>query len=180
MMKPPRISLLAALDGRRAIGRDGAMPWHLPDDLKRFKSLTLGKPVLMGRKTAQAIGRALPGRVNLVLSRALQAPYAQQRIVRSLDEAIECADGEELVVIGGGEVYALALSRATHLYLTLVETDTPDADTFFPAIDPRDWRETARMHHAADAKHEFAFDFVDYERLPARHSGESRNPASLI
>jgi len=158
------ITLIAALDRRRAIGRDGAMPWHLPDDLKRFKALTLGKPVLMGRKTALAIGRALPGRTNLVLSRAHVAPFADQMVVHSLDEAMSIANGAELMVIGGGEVYALALPHATHLSLTQIDTDTPDADTFFPAFDLHDWRETARAHHPADAQHAFAFHFVDYER----------------
>lgn len=165
MGKPQRISLLAALDRGRAIGRDGAMPWHLPDDLKRFKVLTLGKPVLMGRKTALAIGRALPGRPNLVLTRANEAPYPDQRVVHSLDEALSASSGfEEMVVIGGGEVYALAMRRATHLLLTWIDTETPDADTFFPEFDPREWRETARVHHPADARHALAFDFVDYER----------------
>ncbi|MGH8163804.1 MAG: dihydrofolate reductase [Rhodanobacteraceae bacterium] len=165
MTKSPRITLLAALDRRSAIGRDGAMPWHLPDDLKRFKALTLGKPVLMGRKTALAIGRALPGRLNLVLSRAQAAPFADQAAVRSLDEALSIVDGAELMVIGGGEIYALAFPLATHLSLTQVDTDTQDADTFFPAFDPQAWRETARAHHPVDARHAFAFDFVDYERM---------------
>ncbi|MEO6968462.1 MAG: dihydrofolate reductase [Rhodanobacteraceae bacterium] len=159
------ITLLVALDRGRAIGRNAAMPWHLPDDLKRFKALTLGKPVLMGRKTAVAIGRALPGRRNLVLSRARVAPFADQDVVHSLDEALSIADGTELVVIGGGEVYALALPHATHLSLTQVDTDTQDADTFFPAFDLQAWRETARVHHPVDARHAFAFDFVDYERI---------------
>jgi len=159
------IILLAALDRRRAIGRNDAMPWHLPDDLKRFKARTLGKPVLMGRKTALAIGRALSGRENLVWSRSNTAPFAQQRIVHSLDEAIDLARGEELIVIGGGEVYASALPRATRLWLTQVDTETPDADTFFPQLDLRQWRETAREHHPVDAKHAFAFDFVDYVRV---------------
>lgn len=158
------ITLIAALDRRRAIGRDGAMPWHLRDDLKRFKALTLGKPVLMGRRTALAIGRALPGRTNLVLSRAQAAPFADQEVVHSLDKALEIANGAELMVIGGGEVYALALPYATHLSLTEVDTDTPDADTFFPEFDPREWREIARVHHPMDAKHTFAFDIVEIDR----------------
>ncbi|HET7557377.1 MAG TPA: dihydrofolate reductase [Rhodanobacteraceae bacterium] len=165
MERPQRISLLAALDRRRAIGREGAMPWHLPDDLKRFKALTLGKPVLMGRKTVLAIGRALPDRPNLVLTRANEAPYASQQVVHSVDEARAASAGaEELVVVGGGEVYALAMPHATHLLLTWIDTETPDADTFFPEFDPREWRETARVHHPADARHAFTFDFVDYER----------------
>jgi dihydrofolate reductase len=158
------ITLVAALDRNHAIGRAGAMPWHLPDDLKRFKALTLGKPVLLGRKTALAIGRALPGRANLVLTRAGAAPFPGQFVVRSVDAAIEFAHDAELMVIGGGEVYALALPRATRLCLTAIDTATDGADTFFPAFDVTRWREVAREHHAADAKHAFAFDFVDYLR----------------
>ena len=158
------LSLIAALDRNYAIGRAGAMPWHLPDDLKRFKQLTLGKPVLMGRKTALAIGRALPGRRNLVLTRAGVAPFAQQEPVASLDAAIAAADADELCVIGGGEVYALALPRATRLHLTWIDTAAEDADAFFPRFDTAHWRESSRETHAADARHEFAFDFVDYER----------------
>jgi dihydrofolate reductase len=160
----PGLSLIAAFDRNRAIGRAGVMPWHLSDDLKRFKALTLGKPVLMGRKTAQAIGRALPGRPNLVLTRSDAAPFAGQKVVHSLDEAVAFAGDAELCVIGGGEVYALALPRATHLRLTEIATVTPDADTFFPEYDPRDWRETFREHHPADSRHAFAFDFADYRR----------------
>lgn len=159
-----RVSLIAALDRNYAIGRGGAMPWHLPDDLKRFKALTLGKPVLMGRKTALAIGRALPGRRNLVLTRANEAPFAEQHIVRSVDEAIADARDGELAVIGGGEVYALALPRATHLRLTWIETEAADADAFFPRFDPAEWVETSREPHPADTRHEFAFSFADYER----------------
>jgi dihydrofolate reductase len=158
------ISLIAALDRNRAIGRDGAMPWHLSDDLKRFKALTLGKPVLMGRKTALAIGRPLPGRPNLVLTRASSAPFDGQTAVHSLDDAIARVGDGELMVIGGGEVYALALPRATRMHLTEIDAATPDADTFFPAFDPGQWREVAREHRLADAKHSLAFDFVDYER----------------
>jgi dihydrofolate reductase len=163
-MPTPNIVLVAALDRNRAIGRAGVMPWHLPDDLKRFKALTLGKPVLMGRKTALAIGRPLPGRPNLVLTRAKSAPFSGQIAVHSLDDAVPHANRAALCVIGGGEVYALALPRATRLHLTEIDTAASDADTFFPAFDPGEWREVARVHHPADAKHAFAFDFVDYER----------------
>lgn len=175
------ITLIAALDRNRAIGRAGDMPWHLPDDLKRFKALTLGKRVLMGRRTARAIGRALPGRENLVLTHADVAPYPGQIPVHSLDAAIERANGAELCVIGGGEVYRLALPRATRLALTEVDASTPDADTFFPAVDQGAWREVARQRHAADARHPFAFDFVDYVRAEARTApaggdGATRGP----
>lgn len=161
----PRIALIAALDRNHAIGRDGDMPWHLPADLKRFKALTLGKPILMGRKTALSIGRALPGRRNLVLTRQSDAPYDDQEVVASLDAAIiACADADELMVIGGGEIYALTLPRATRLYLTWIDTEAADPDTFFPTFDLSEWIETSRIEHAADAHHKYGFSFVDYAK----------------
>lgn len=164
-----RISLIAALDRRNAIGRDNGLPWRLPDDLKRFKALTLGKPVLMGRRTAESLGRALPGRLNLVLTRSDKVPFDGMQAVASLDDAIaraERAGAQELCVIGGGEVYRLALARADALYLTRVETEVGDADAFFPAVAAADWVPVARESHAADARHAFAFAFVDYRRKP--------------
>jgi dihydrofolate reductase len=158
------VALVAALDLGFAIGRRGEMPWHLPADLQRFKRLTLGKSVLMGRKTAQAIGRALSGRANLVLTRSGTAPYPEQTVVHSIEEAIATANGAELAVIGGGEVYALALPIVTRLHLTWVDTRITDADAFFPRFDAHEWNETARVVHAADARHAHAFTFVDYER----------------
>ncbi|WP_447938765.1 dihydrofolate reductase [Pseudoxanthomonas mexicana] len=162
-----RISLVVALDRHRAIGRDNDLPWRLPDDLKRFKALTLGKPVLMGRKTAESLGRALPGRLNLVLTRRDAVPFEGMQAVASVDEALAIAEtqgAEELSVIGGGEVYALTLGRADVLYLTEVDTVVEDAHAFFPAFDPTEWREVAREPHPVDAKHALAFDFVEYHR----------------
>jgi dihydrofolate reductase len=158
------VSLVAALDRNFAIGRDGKMPWHLPADLKRFKALTLGKTILMGRKTALAIGRALPGRTNLVLTRGDAAPFAGQEVVHTVDEAMARVGDAELAVVGGGEVYTLALPHATRLHLTWVNTTVPGADAYFPRFDTRLWRETARESHASDARHEFSFDFIDYVR----------------
>ena len=159
------LSLVAALDRNYAIGRGGLMPWHLPDDLKRFKQLTLGKPVLMGRKTALAIGRPLPGRRNLVLTRSAAAPFAGQETVASIAAAVDLARGEELAVIGGGEVYALALPVATHLHLTWIDTVAENPDAFFPLFEANDWIETERIAHPADARHEYSFTFVDYARV---------------
>ncbi len=173
-----RIALIAALDRNRAIGRRGDMPWHLPDDLARFKRLTLGKPVLMGRRTALSIGRALPGRRNLVLSRSGEAPYANQETVRSLAEAIAAAGDAELMVIGGGEIYALALPFATALHLTEVDAAVDEADTWFPEFDRAAWREERRAHHDADARHAFALDFVDYVR-PAPRRMLNPSPAPV-
>ncbi len=153
--------LIAAMDRNRAIGVDGRLPWHLPDDLRRFKALTLGKPVLMGRRTAESLGRALPQRRNLVLTRSRKAPFAGMEAVASVNAAIQRADAPELMVIGGAEIYALALERAVRLHLTEVHTTLPRADAWFPVWEAANWREGARAHHPADAKHAFAFDFVD-------------------
>lgn len=162
-----KVSLIAAMDRNFAIGKEGALPWHLPDDLKRFKALTVGKPLLMGRKTAQSLGRALPGRLNLVLTRSGQVPFESMQAVTTLEDALQIArdaGAGELCVIGGGEIYALTLPIATHLYMTLVDTDVSGADEFFPSFEVDQWRETDRQRHAVDARHAFAFEFVDYEK----------------
>lgn len=160
--------LIAALDRRNAIGRDNDLPWRLPDDLKRFKALTLGKPVLMGRKTAQSLGRALPGRLNLVLTRSGQVPFEGMQPTESLDAAQHLASdtgATELCVIGGGEIYALCLPLATRMHLTHVDTLVEGADAFFPRFDAAQWRVTDRDARPVDARHSLAFEFVDYSRL---------------
>jgi len=165
-MTTVRLSLIAALDRNRGIGQGNALPWHLPDDLKHFKALTVGKPVLMGRKTAESLGRALPGRTNLVLTRRGEVPFEGMRAVASLDEALAVAGDEaaaELCVIGGGEIYRLLIGQADTLYLTWVEAEVP-ADTHFPEVDPAVWQESGSELHAADARHPYAFRFVRYTR----------------
>lgn len=162
-----KVSLIAALDRNFAIGKGNTLPWHLPDDLKRFKALTMGKPILMGRKTAQSLGRALPGRLNLVLTRSGQVPFHGMQAVASIEEArrtVEAQGANALCVIGGGEVYALALPIATHLHMTWVDANVGEADAHFPPFDLSQWRQTFREAHAADARHAHAFEFVDYER----------------
>ena len=162
-----RIVLIAALDRAGAIGKDNALPWHLPDDLRRFKALTLGKPLLMGRRTAESLGRALPGRTNLVLTRGGQLPFAGMQAIASLDEALEIAAAQgarELCVIGGAQVYALTLPVATDLCLTHVDTVVEGADTFFPDYDRSCWRAVSREPRPGDARHRFAFEFADYVR----------------
>ena len=155
------LSLIAALDRNNAIGKGNALPWHLPADLKRFKALTLGKPVLMGRKTAESLGRALPGRRNLVLTRSGRVPFDGMEAIASLDAALDIPD---VCVIGGGEIFALTLPRATTLNLTHVDTIVEGADAFFPAFDASEWRVTLREAHGIDEKHAFPFEFVDYVR----------------
>lgn len=164
--------LIAALDRNRAIGRDNDLPWRLPDDLKRFKALTLGRTLLMGRKTAESLGRALPGRRNLVLTRTGQVPFDGMEAVDTLKHARAMAqdsdgDASGLCVIGGGEVYALCLPQARVMHLTEVDTAVTGADVFFPHFDPAVWQEVAREPHPVDARHRFAFDFVEYRRVNA-------------
>jgi dihydrofolate reductase len=144
------------------------LPWHLPDDLRRFKSLTLGHPMLMGRRTAESLGRALPRRRNLVLTRGGRVPFAGMEAVDSLEEALALAGGDTLMVIGGGEVFALALPHARRMHLTYVDTVVEGASAWFPEFDAAQWHVTSRVQHAADANHAFAFEDVDYERIAAR------------
>ncbi|MBS0218490.1 MAG: dihydrofolate reductase [Proteobacteria bacterium] len=160
------VSLVVALDRNHAIGKDNALPWRLSDDLRRFKALTLGKPVLMGRKTAESLGRALPGRRNLVLTRSGAVPFAGMEAFATLEAALESAKGvEEVCVIGGGEIFAMALPIATRMHLTWVDAAIAGADAFFPHFDPAQWRETSREAHSADARNQYPFEFVDYVRV---------------
>lgn len=158
------ISLIAALDENFAIGSHGQLPWHLPDDLRWFKQLTLGKYVLMGYNTAVSIGRALPERTNLVLSLRHEAPFPGQVTVRSVTEAQARCGDTGLMVIGGGKVFTEALPMARRLYLTWVSTAIEGADTFFPGVHFSDWTEVSRVHHKADDEHKHAFDMVEYIR----------------
>lgn len=159
------LTLLAALDREFAIGKDGDLPWHLPDDLKRFKALTLGKPVLMGRRTAESLRRALPGRRNLVLTRSGKVPFEGMEPFGSLDAALQAVrDAGELWVIGGGEVFAATLPLATRMHLTWVDTVVEGADAFFPRFDATQWQPVSREPHPADDRHAHPFEFVDYRR----------------
>jgi len=158
------VHLVAALDENFAIGKQGGLPWHLPEDLRHFKRLTMDKSVLMGRKTAESIGKALPDRVNYVLSRKGEAPFPGQITVRSVAEAQASCNHAGLMVIGGGEVFREALPYARTLYLTWVYAAVDGADVFFPGIDFKEWAEVSRVHHAKDKDHAHAFDMVEYVR----------------
>ena len=161
-----RISLVVAMDDNGLIGADGGMPWHLPADLRHFKRTTLGKPILMGRRTLESIGRPLPGRSNLVLSR--QADYRPEGCTRVVSLAaardLLAGDHDELMVIGGAQVYALALADAQRICLTRIHA-TFDGDTWFPDFDLRAWREVSREHRAADAKNPHACSFIELRRV---------------
>jgi dihydrofolate reductase len=162
-VQQPRVTLIVAMSDNGVIGRAGGLPWHLPDDLKFFNVVSFGKPVLMGRRTFESIGKPLPGRRNLVLSRAAgSAPGVEY--VRSVEQARSLAAGTaELCVIGGAEVYALALPLATRIYLTRVHAVVA-GDVHFPLKDFSGWRQSESVAHAADNRHAYAMSFVTLER----------------
>ena len=160
------LSLIVAMDAQGIIGSRGQLPWHLPDDLKRFKSLTSGHPIIMGRKTFASIGRPLPGRTNIVITRSERWPApAGVVVVGSLDAAIaRCAGAEEVFVIGGESIYRLALARADRLYVTRVHVSV-EGDARFPDPELSGWKLASEEPHRADAKHAHGFTFQVYERL---------------
>jgi dihydrofolate reductase len=163
-MARPRIAIIAALARNRVIGRGNRLPWHLPDDLRHFKRLTLGRPIIMGRRTWESLPGLLPHRTHVVVTRDPDYRAQGAVVVRSLEEAVAAAGGEEALVVGGAQLYALALPRASRLYLTLVDAQV-EGDAFFPEIDPAAWREVAREPHAADERHAYPFAFVTLERV---------------
>ncbi|HEX5763996.1 MAG TPA: type 3 dihydrofolate reductase [Woeseiaceae bacterium] len=159
------VSLIAAVAENGVIGRDGKLPWHLPDDFRWFKAQTLGKPVVMGRRTWESLGRPLPGRQNIVLTR--QSDYAAPgaTVVRSPEAALAAAgDAEEVMVIGGGDVFGMFLPRATRVYLTRVNA-VVEGDAWFPEFEGGDWWLVSREHHGTDARHRYEFEFCVYERV---------------
>jgi len=158
----PRVTLVAAVAANRVIGTRGALPWRLPEDLKHFKALTLGHPVVMGRKTWESLGRALPGRENIVVTRKLGYLAPGAHVASSLEAALALCAGESTVfVIGGGELYAAALPFADAMVLTEIHRNY-DGDSHFPSYDRAAWRETERKSQAgADG---LRFDFVNYVR----------------
>ncbi|MBW2472126.1 MAG: type 3 dihydrofolate reductase, partial [Deltaproteobacteria bacterium] len=145
-----RISLIVAMAENRVIGRDNQLPWRIPADLKHFKALTMGKPIIMGRKTYESIGRPLPGRDNIVITGDTSYRAEGCQVVHTLEEALRSAGGaEEAMIIGGATLYRQTLKDADRLYLTLVKAQ-PEGDTWFPKIEPQEWREIRREVHRAD------------------------------
>ncbi len=160
-----KISLIVALSANRVIGVDNRMPWHLSADLKRFKAITLGKPLLMGRKTHESIGRPLPGRHNIVLTTDPGYRAEGCSVAHSLDEAMDLAgDADELMVIGGASLYETFLPQADRLYLTLIEREF-EGDTYFPAFSPEDWREVESKTVADDTNVDFTYRFLVLQRV---------------
>jgi dihydrofolate reductase len=161
------LSVVVAADERGGIGRGGGLPWHLPEDLKRFKAITMGKPIVMGRRTWDSIGRPLPGRRSIVVSRQAGLAIEGAEVVGSLEQALRAAsDAPEVCVIGGAELYRIALPRAEVVHLTRVHA-TVEADTFLPALDPSDWEEVSSERHDADERHAHPYSFVTLRRIRA-------------
>lgn len=162
------IALVAAVAENGVIGTDNDLPWHLPDDMKYFREITMGKTVVMGRKTFESIvasiGKPLPDRTNLVLTR--NSSFTADG-VQVLHDAASLADlARDVYVIGGAQVYAATIDQADTLYITEVKTQV-EGDAVFPAVNPEIWAETSRVEHAADERHAFPFDFVIYKRKQA-------------
>lgn len=164
------VALIAAVANNGVVGRDNQLPWHLPGDLPYFKRVTLGKPVIMGRKTWESIGRPLPGRTNIVVSRQPQLQLQGAQVVATLQQALKLAtaaaastDGNEIMVIGGAEIYALALPLATRLYMTEVHAEVT-GDAYFPSWDRSAWQECSREDHLGQDENSYRYSFVVYER----------------
>jgi dihydrofolate reductase len=161
----PKLSIIVAVADNRVIGSGNQLPWRLPDDLKRFKALSLGKPIVMGRKTYDSIGRPLPGRLNIVVSRRGDLQIPGCTTVASVTEAIAAAGNvEEIVIIGGADVYRQLLPKVQTIHLTRVHAAVR-GDVYFPELAPDEWREVATEYHPADERHAHAFTFSELQRV---------------
>jgi dihydrofolate reductase len=166
-----RLAVIVAAAENAVIGRNNALPWHLPEDLRYFKKVTMGKPIVMGRKTFESIGRPLPGRANIVITRNPGFQAEGVRVVASLEEALQLAENiavidgaQELVVIGGAEIYKAAIPRADRLYITEVHASV-EGDACLPPIEWGDWQEVGRERYTAQDPNPYDYSFVVYEHL---------------
>lgn len=164
------LSIIVAINKNRGIGFENKLLYWLPNDLKRFKALTTGHTIIMGRKTFESLPKgALPNRRNIVLSRNLTATFEGAEHFSSLEEALKhCTDNEEIFIIGGASLYAEAFPIADKLYLTEINDSEKQADAFFPPIDTTVWKEKSRECHFKDEKHLYSYSFIDYERMDNR------------
>lgn len=168
-----KISLIAALATNNVIGRENDLVWRLPDDFKRFKRITSNHFILMGRKTFESLGSPLPNRTHLVITRNKNYTVPDGHYVfESVEEAVsfcQKTNVKQLYVIGGGEIYRQTLTIADELILTEVDA-TPEGDTYFPEFDKDSWKVTFNEYHPADERHQYAFTYVNYERIPKQHA----------
>lgn len=163
----PELIMIAALGEKNELGKDNDLLWHLPDDFKRFKQLTMGHAMIMGRKTFESFPKPLPKRKHIILTRDCnyKVDHEDCMVVHSLEEAIAPFGADEQVyVIGGGEIYKLCLPNARILELTRVHATFPEADAFFPDFDPKEWRIAEKQEHSKDDRHRYAFTYVTYKR----------------
>ncbi len=168
-----KLVLVVAMASNGVIGRDGTLPWHLPADLKRFRAITMGKPIVMGRRTHESIGRPLPGRRNIVLSRAAGYQAAGCEVFPALDIALAALkDVEEVMIVGGAALYGEALPHAQLIYLTEVDA-APAGDVYFPDFDPIEWREIDSEQHPADKNNQHAYRFRVLQRLSRKAAPSS-------
>lgn len=161
-----KISIIAAVSENGVIGKDGEIPWYLPSDLKHFKELTTGHHIIMGRKTYESIGKPLPDRTNVIVTRQQDYKTEGVEVVHSLDAALELVErsgNTQCFIIGGGEIFRQAMDKVNKIYLTRVHTKT-EGDTYFPELDPLIWKEVSREQNLADEKNPYPYDFVVYER----------------
>lgn len=163
------ISFIVAVSENNAIGINNELPWRLPEDLKFFKRTTMGKPVIMGRKTYESLGKPLPGRLNIVLSRSNEVKLPEGMVLcNNVDDATELAgkeNTEEIFIIGGGKIFEQSMPLADRLYITRVHTAISNADAFFPDIDHTHWKLVWEEPHKADEKHAYDYSFQQYERI---------------
>lgn len=159
------ISIIVACDENNLIGDDNKLPWHLPADLKYFKQVTLGKPIIMGRNTYESIGKPLPGRTNIIVTRQIDYPQGDYFVAHDVDQALDAAgDVDEVMIIGGAKIYTEFLPMANTLYMTKVKAEF-SGDTHFPQLNPEQWQEISRQDHKADVNNEFDFSFIVLERI---------------
>ena len=161
------ISFVVAAASNNVIGLEGKLPWNLPNDMKHFKNVTWGMPVVMGRKTFESLGKALPGRKNIVITRQPGWKVQGAIVVKTIEDALFVAaetDAKEVMVIGGGEIFKSLFDRAKRIYLTRVDAE-PEGDTFLPVIDPRHWWLVSQKNHEADDKNAYNYSFQTWERL---------------
>jgi len=166
MNQSPRISIIAAMARNRVIGKENKLPWRLPADLQHFKRLTMGKPMIMGRKTWESLPGLLPGRLHIVVTRNPDHEAPGAKLAHSLEGAIrQAGDAPEIMIIGGANLYAQALSLAQRIYLTGIDLDV-EGDAWFPELDSTRWRETAREEHKADKINPVDYRFITLEKIP--------------